>query len=312
MQVGFVGCGRRGRHHMSVFSQIGGVTIAGVADPVLAARTSAADEFGSRPFESVSDLVQRAEPDGLVVSAPAHLNAAAADPALRFGIPTIVEKPPGLSSEETRHLRDIAKESSTEVMVGFDRRFNPLVTAGIAQLGGSQSLVQLVGEFHKDITEFTGDSRISPEMYDLTMLESPIHTIDLLRFIADSDVSTVRGIAKRVNSRYRDVHAALIEFKNGVVAQFSANYTTGGRLERYEIHGDEVSCYLEGIRSGVAYVKGEKTVLEADPTVGAVNQMRYFLDCVKEDRPIEQPAANLDTAIDTMEVALKILNSVRN
>ena len=289
---------------MSVFSQIGGVTIAGVADPVLAARTSAADEFGSRPFESVSDLVQRAEPDGLVVSAPAQLNAAAADPVLRFGIPTIVEKPPGLSSEETRHLRDIAKESSTEVMVGFDRRFNPLVTAGIAQLGGSQSLVQLVGEFHKDITEFTDDSRISPEMYDLMMLESPIHTIDLLRFIADSDVSTVRGIAKRVNSRYRDVHAALIEFKNGVVAQFSANYTTGGRLERYEIHGRKASAYLEGIQKGWILRSGESVALEPSGLFSSTEaQDRYFVERVVAGEPFEQPAATLDDAVKTLELA---------
>ena len=48
-------------------------------------------------------------------------------------------------------------------------------------------------------------------------------------------------------SGYRDVHAALVAFENGVVAQLIHNYTTNARLERYEIHGHEISAYLEGV-----------------------------------------------------------------
>ena len=71
----------------------------------------------------------------------------------------------------------------------------------------------------------------------------------LIRHLADAPVSEVHSFVRRV-SAYRDVHAALIVFENECVAQLSANYTTDARLERYEIHGRDISAYLEGIRGG--------------------------------------------------------------
>ena len=38
---------------------------------------------------------------------------------------------------------------------------------------------------------------------------------------------------------------------------------------------------------------------------------RFFIDCVKHDRPIELPAANLDEAIKTMELCEAILAGLR-
>ena len=40
-------------------------------------------------------------------------------------------------------------------------------------------------------------------------------------------------------------------------------------------------------------------------------QDRYFFDCIKEGRPIGAPAADLDEAIATMELAAAILAGLR-
>jgi predicted dehydrogenase len=108
------------------------------------------------------------------------------------------------------------------------------------------------------------------------------------------------------------VYAALVLFENGCVAQLTANYTTGARLERYEIHGHGISAYLEGVSQGTILSQGERRELSVAGDGGMYAQTRFFLDCVKEDRPIGLPAANLDEAIKTMALAEAILNSIRD
>ncbi len=51
--------------------------------------------------------------------------------------------------------------------------------------------------------------------------------------------------------------------------------------------------------------------LRSDGENGTPLQNRYFLDFVTEDRPIELPAADLDEAVKTMELAEAILAGVR-
>ena len=46
------------------------------------------------------------ELDAVFVATPAHINAIAALPCLQAGVHTFLEKPPGLSLEETRGLHE--------------------------------------------------------------------------------------------------------------------------------------------------------------------------------------------------------------
>ena len=121
----------------------------------------------------------------------------------------------------------------------------------------------------------------------------------------------MHSVVRRTISNYKDVHAALILFENGCVAQFIANYTTNARLERYEIHGRDISAYLEGVSHGTVFCDGEQHKLSSTGTNGTEEQARYFLDCIKSDRAVSLPAANLDEAVKTMELAETILLGLR-
>jgi predicted dehydrogenase len=168
-------------------------------------------------------------------------------------------------------------------------------------------VVQVVAEFHKSIRALEGRGQFPEHLLDNYLLESPIHSIDLVRAVAGSEVAEVHSVVRRTTSRYKDVHAALVEFENGCVAQLTFNLTTDARLERYEIHGREISAYLEGVKTGSVFANGQQTDLDGTVSDGTVEQARFFLDCVKNDRPVSLPAANLDEAVKTMELAERIL-----
>ena len=107
-------------------------------------------------------------------------------------------------------------------------------------------VTQVLGEFHKSMTTTEGSGRFPEVILDNVLLETPIHSIDLVRAMAGSDVAEVHSVVRRALSSHKDVHAALVVFENGCVAQIMANYTGPERLQRYEVHGRDISATWSG------------------------------------------------------------------
>lgn len=308
LRVGLVGCGRRGRGHAEIINSHDLSDIVAVCDPSEIWRETAAKTFNAQPFESAQQMLESAGIDAVIVSAPAHLNATVALPVIEAGFTTLLEKPPGLKVHDVKQLRDAANRSGARVMVGFDRRFNPFVRAAVEAIAEQGELRQVVAEFHKDIREWTQDPRFSPEMFDVLMLESPVHSVDLLTFFAGSPVANVSSVVRRRGSDYRNVHAALIEFESGCVAQFTASLTAGGRLERYELHGEQVSAYLEGVKEGTTVKDGSVRQITApgEGVTSTVLQDDFFVRRALDGGKFDEPAATLESSIATLDLAERI------
>lgn len=313
LKVGLAGYGRRGRGHIRAINELQTARIASISDPVDAVRDTAVNEMESvSVYPSVDEMVDSGDVDAVIVTAPAHLNNVVAMHAVERGMPVLIEKPPALSLAGVAELRDAAERSGSKVMVAFNRRFNPMIRAAIDVIRASGRLRQIVAEFHKDIHDFTDDPRYSPAIFDLMLLESPIHSVDIVTHMAGAAVYSTNAIIKRTASPYRDVHAALIEFENEVVCQFTAAYTAGGRLERYELHGDYVSVYLEGINQGWVLRGGERSELEVPKNYenDGVAQARCFVESVVRGSDYPRPAATLETSLATLRLCEIILGNV--
>ena len=313
LNVGLAGYGRRGRWHVRAIDGIEGARIASISDPVETSRAAAASELTDvSTYASVSEMVDSGDVDAVIVAAPAQLNGEVALDAIRRGIPVMIEKPPAMSTTGLFEMIDAAHFSGSKVMVAFNRRFNPLIRAAIDVIKETGPLRQIVAEFHKDIHEFTDDPRFSSSMFDFMLLESPIHSADIVAHFADANVKDIHAIVKRTSSPYRDVHAALIEFENDVVCQFTSAYTAGGRLERYELHGEYVSVYLEGVNQGWVLRGGERTELTVPDgaETDTVAQARHFVASVLDDIEYPPPAATLESSITTLRLCENILDSV--
>ena len=312
LQAAVVGCGGRARGHMQALAGFDDVAMVAVCDLIAAARDAAGDEFGiAHRYASVEEMLDSESLDAVFVATPAHINAKAAQPCLDRGVNTLLEKPPGLSVAETTALRDAAARTGAKGMVGWQRRFNPFIVEARRMVEERGPIVQLVGEFHKPMSRFESGGRFPEIVMDNMLLESPIHAIDVVRAMAGSEVAEVHSVVRRALHKHKDVHGALILFENGCIAHIIANYTTDARLERYEIHGRDISAYLEGVRQGEVVCDGERHTLTGSGADATVAQARLFLDCIKEDRPVPLPAASLDEAVKTMELAVAILAGLR-
>jgi predicted dehydrogenase len=306
LKVGIVGCGGRGRGHARHIAGLDGVRLEAACDPAAATRRAVAAEFGiPHQYDEPRQMLATGSLDAVVVSAPPEFNFAAALPCLEAGVDTLVEKPPGLRVAETRQLQEAAARSGARCMVGWNRRFNPLIVEARQRVAERGPLVTIVGEFHKNLAQIEAQGKIAEPVLARFLYETPIHSIDIVRALAGSPVSEVHAVSRSSVSRHRDVFGALIQFENGCVGHLIANMTAGARLERYELHGAGISVYLEGVSRGQVVEDDAVTELTVarDSTL---EQDRFFLDCVRDGRPIAAPACDLHGAVATMELAARI------
>ncbi len=312
LRFAVVGCGGRGRGHLRILATFEDVEVVAVCDPVEESRAAALRDV-SVPgvYSSTAELLASEKLDGAVVATPAHLNAPAALPLLQAGVNTLLEKPPGLTVGETEELRDAASASGALAMVGWNRRFNPIITRALDMTLGRGPVTQVVGEFHKSLTRITASQSFPDAILDNMILETTTHAVDTIRFLAGSDIAEIHAISRRSVSEYKDVYAALVLFENGVVGHLISNYTSDARLERYEPHGRDISTYMEGVSSGVAWCDGGQTPLAADGVDSTRVQDRHFVDCVRDGRAIESPAANLDEAVKSMQFTQAVIDGLR-
>lgn len=309
LRVAVIGCGGRGRVHLGILRAFADVEIVGVCDMRQAAAEAAGEAFGvTGRYTDAAAMLAELAPDAVVVAATVTENARVAALPLSLGIPTLLEKPPGMSAAETHDLRETARRAGAMAMVGWNRRFDPLIVQARAAIAARGPVTQVVGEFHKSMARIIAAEAFPPDVLDRQLLESPIHAVDLVCAVAGAPVAEVNALARRAASPYRDVHGALIRFENGCVGHLIANYTTDARLERYEIHGHGISAYLEGVDRGELVCDGARRPLTANPPGnGTREQDRYFLDHVRDRCLLGPPAADLDAAVATMALADAIL-----
>ena len=290
LKTALIGCGGRGRGHLETMNTFDDLRFVAVCDPVKELRDRVAGENAvPRRYEDIGDMLAKEELDLAVIATPAHLNGQCALPVIQAGVHTLLEKPPGLSGAETEGLRDAADRSGAKVLVGWNRRFQSLICKARGLIEERGPITQIVAEFHKSMTDM--HRRGFPDhLLDNFIYETPIHAIDLTRSLAGSSpIVELHAVARRANSRFVDVYAALIRFENGCVAQLTANFTTDARLERYEIHGRDCSAYLEGVKKAVVQRDGKSVSFDEVDSGGTAEQARFLVDCIKEDRPVEPP-----------------------
>jgi predicted dehydrogenase len=191
-------------------------------------------------------------------------------------------------------------------MVGFNRRFAPVVEESRRRVVESGGVSQMLAEFHKDMLS-TG-----PYWGVSILVTDVIHVVDLLRHVCGEPVE----VASFPVSRFADwtnIYSALVSFDSGATGILSANRAAGSRYERFELHGRGLSAYVrapeearvwrEGQREPEV-LRGETLAGSGDPRLsyGYFAESRHFVDCVANQRPI----ADLADACRTMKLVAAI------
>ncbi|MGF1633133.1 MAG: Gfo/Idh/MocA family protein [Phycisphaerae bacterium] len=210
LRVGVVGCGRMGRLHARVYSEMPDVELVGVYDVLPDVTRRTAEVHGGRPFDSLEALADNV--DAVSIASPTSAHEDAAGAFIRRSIPCLIEKPLAVDTATARRIAQLAAEHKCIVQVGHIERFNPAVRA-MTDIGIKPRFLEV--------------DRVSPFSFrsiDVgVVLDMMIHDIDIILRLADSEVTDVSATGVAVIGDGEDVCNARITFANGCVANLTAS-----------------------------------------------------------------------------------------
>jgi predicted dehydrogenase len=208
--VAVIGCGRMGRLHARVYSQMPQVKLVGVYDANSDAAAATASEYGCRAFGVLEELLPHVK--AVSIAVPTRFHAEVAETCIARGIACLVEKPLAKDVAEGRRIVEAARRHRVTVQVGHIERFNPAVRA-MGSLKVAPRFIEVI--------------RISPMTFrsiDVgVVLDMMIHDIDIVLNLAQSKVKDIQAVGVSVIGQHEDICNARLTFDNGCVANVTAS-----------------------------------------------------------------------------------------
>jgi predicted dehydrogenase len=184
LRVGLVGCGRVAeRGYVPALRRASGVRLAAVADPDLERCERLAP--GLPAYDGAAALLDAGAADALVLATPAETHLEDAGLAAARGVPTLVEKPPAPDAAAAAALARL----DPPPWIAFNRRFDPQTRRLRSALPAGVPL-----ELRLDL-HYPADTWQAYTVVDDALLALGTHLIDLARWLARSDVVSVRSAA---------------------------------------------------------------------------------------------------------------------
>ena len=310
LNTALIGIGSHGRVHLSMIKDVEEINLTAICDVDEKKLQRAKAEFGAeRIYTDYRQMLDECDLDVVHVTTQPEPTTEVSIYCLEHGLNTSVEKPPGLTSADTRRILEAEKKSDGMAMVSLNRRYIPEVLAVRKMIQDRGGPVHCAATYNKAVTIYPANWGKS------ALIFGSIHHVDLLRWFA-GDAVEVYSESYLGDSPDKQRHNAVIRFASGCRGALMSHWSVGYRIQRADVHAENFSAYLdltsmtsapkcELYENGKPYDKP----LDIDAVGGKnFNEVRHFVQCIKENK---RPWSTLEDAIKTMELCEAILNGVK-
>ncbi|WP_430407708.1 Gfo/Idh/MocA family protein [Hydrogenophaga sp.] len=225
MPVAVIGAGAIGRMHIERTLRHPDVSVAGIADPTPAAR-KLAESLGLAWYADHRELLEKSDARAAIVATPNHTHADVGIDCISRGLPVLMEKPVADTIENAQRLCDAAKRAGVPVMVGHQRRHNPIIQRARALVNegvlGRPVSVNGMATWLKPDSYF--DLAWRREKGGGPVLINLIHDLDLLRFLV-GEIDSVQAMTSSAVRGFEveDTAAVLLRFANGALGTLTVS-----------------------------------------------------------------------------------------
>jgi virulence factor len=313
VRIGFIGAGGMSNLvHLPSIAMMDDVELVGICDMDEKRLSETAEKYHVKNrFTNYREMLKKIEVDGVYVLMSPHLLFDLVIECLKNKLNIFIEKPPGVTKEQTRHMALLAEKNHCLTMVSFQRRFSPVTVKARGIVEERGPIIQCAATFVKN---YTGGPYYEGASDILTC--DVIHAVDNLRWFG-GEVKKLRASVRSLYAEYDNSFNAIMEFENGAIGFLVSNFIVGKRIFAQEMHAKGISAYVEPEVKAVIYKdnKEEGTVLESSEVAGGKEffrvagfyaENRHFIDCLKSKK---SPMTNFADACKTMELVDKIYHS---
>jgi predicted dehydrogenase len=320
LKIGVAGAGHLGKIHLRQIKEIPEYRLVGFFDNDPSVREQVASEFGIRPFDSLTELLDLIDVLDVVTPTISHFECTA--PALKASKHVFIEKPLANSVSEGRDLLQLASEARVKVQVGHVERFNPAFLAAQSYIGSPMFI-----ETHR-LAQF------NPRGTDVSVvLDLMIHDIDIILSLVRSNIKHINTSGVAVVSDTPDIANARIEFDNGCVANLTASRISMKNMRKSRFFQRDAYISVDFLKKTTEVIRLKNITGEADPLAvtidlgpGKGSKQIYFENPkVEESNAIRSelqtfaqailndvdPVVTIDDGLSALQVAHRIIEKLK-
>ncbi len=318
IRIAIIGAGRMGQTHIRNLGGIAGVSVAVVADTVLAsAEQGVAIARAERATTDIDSAISASDIDAVIISTPTSTHADLMIKAAQAKKAIWCEKPVALSLAETQRVAQAVKENNVPVQLGFMRRYDPGYAAAKHKIDSGE-----VGRI-ETFRAISRDNKLPPISYLKTsggiFLDMAVHDFDLARFLV-GEVEEVQCWGTVLTDpqvkEIGDIDTAMtmLRFVNGALGVMeTTRRTTWGYDIRTEVAGSLGKVVVDGHqKTPMTFSRNggfEGDTFESFPDRfedGYRLEMIAFVESLREG---QTPSPDLMDALETQRLALAATKS---
>ena len=225
LRVGVIGCGRISVMHFVSIGSIDEVELVACCDIKKERADAAAKEYGVKAYTSYEEMLDTENLDAVHLCLPHHLHCKVAIAAFERGVHVLTEKPMDIDYASAENAVKRAKELGVTFGVIFQCRYNN--SAKLVKDAVTSGRLGKVISARSTLTWTRPDDYYAGSDWKGTwdkegggvVIDQAIHSIDLTRWVIDSEVESVSCSMANRGHKLVDVEDSaegLVTFKNGV------------------------------------------------------------------------------------------------
>ncbi|CQR45974.1 Putative oxidoreductase YceM [Paraliobacillus sp. PM-2] len=247
--------------------------------------------------QTVEELIDE-NIDAAFVSVAAKAHVEIADKLLDHGIHTYIDKPISFHLHDTKQIVDKANAHGAIAMVGFNRRFAPMIRD--LKEKGKPNLILI----QKNRFSLPG----VPRQF---VVEDFIHVVDTLRFLMNTEVKDIK-----FDFLYKDghlQHLILHLIGEETTAIGIMNRNSGVTEEIIEYTTDQHKYVIDSLVTSTHYHNRDKNIQtfgDWEPTLskrGFYQMVDHFIDCVQHNKT---PQPSLSDSLITHQICEQIVSQI--
>ncbi len=309
LRIAVIGVGHMGRFHADKVAALArkdaSVVLAAVCDRHLDRARAAGDLHDVRATADAREAFAAA--DAAIVAVPTAAHAELVALALEAGLDVLVEKPIATTLAEAEQLVALAEARGRVLQVGHLEWFNAAMRTVAARAKQPRFF-----EGHR-LGPFPGRSPDIDVVLDLM-----IHDVDIVQRLVGEEPVRVEALGVPVLTARADIANARLTFPDGSVAKLTASRVSPKPLRKLRFFQRDGYFSIDFLEStvtigqrGVADAAGERKVefemLQIDREDALANQLRAFVQGVRERRPV---AGGGDQGLAALRTALRIVGAM--
>ena len=210
LKVGVIGAGYLGKKHLKIVENSSFFDLIGFYDENENTKENLSKNSNYVSFDQIDSLIDAT--DIIIIVTPTLSHFDLAKKVIKAKKHVFIEKPICSTVEQAYQLIDLENKNKVFGQVGHVERFNPAFEAIKSSIGSPQFIeAQRFAEFNPRGTDVS------------VVLDLMIHDIDIVLSVVKSEIEKIDASGFSVISETPDICNARIKFKNGCVANLTAN-----------------------------------------------------------------------------------------